>query len=181
MSKTRPPTDGADALAANQPIREAHVTIDERDFDTIGIDEFLTLFREAGLREFEAIACHGDGAVVQVEVEHPLPADRLESLGSVNRWEQVGTSSDWTRYVVEFTAPEFPASLAVRREDLIGTCDPELTDHGVAMSLVGRNRRSPRFSTNTRKPACRPNSADWGPTRDTSRPSTRSPTGSGTS
>lgn len=137
MSETRPPTDGANALATNQPIREAHVTIDERDFETIGIEGLLALLREAGVRDFEAIACHGNGAVVQVEVEHSLPADRLESLGSVDRWERVGSSGNWTRYVVEFTAPEFPGSLAVRRDDLIGTCDPELTDQGVAMSLVG--------------------------------------------
>jgi predicted DNA binding protein len=40
-------------------------------------------------------------------------------------------------YVIAFTAPKLPESLAEQAEELIGTRDPELDDRHATMSLVG--------------------------------------------
>lgn len=103
----------------------------------MGIDELVSLGRDAGILEFEELACHGTGAIVQVEVESRYDEDRLSELECVDRWERVAETDDGHLYVVAFTAPELPASLAEEAEDLIGTCDPKLDDGGATMSLVG--------------------------------------------
>ncbi|MEF8802280.1 MAG: helix-turn-helix domain-containing protein [Halolamina sp.] len=143
-SETRSTVDGAPdeygTAASDRGLREAHVAIGSSDFDAIGIDGLVSLWSEAGLRGFEAISCHGDGAVVQVAVERPLDADRLDALECVDRWEHVPGAEAAELYVVEFTAPEFPPSLADRTDGLLGTCDPELDEHGVTMSFVGPQR-----------------------------------------
>jgi len=148
MSETtidaRSPVDGGpdehETRIPDRGLREAHVAIAGSDFDTIGIDGLVSLVREPGLREFEAISCHANGAVVRVEVERPLDADRLDALECVDWWEHVSGTEDAELYVVDFTAPEFPPSLADRTDELLGTCDPELDEHGVRMSLVGPQR-----------------------------------------
>lgn len=142
--EARSPVDGVpderETTIPDRGLREAHVAIGRSDFDVIGIDGLVSLVREAGLRGFEAISCHGNGAVVQVEVERPLDADRLDALECVDWWEHVSGTDDAELYVVEFTAPKFPSSLADRRDELLGTCNPELDEGGVTMSLVGPQR-----------------------------------------
>jgi len=75
-SETRSPVDGAPdecrTAASDRGLREARVAIGSSDFDAIGIDGLVSLWSEAGLRDFEAISYHGNGAVVQVAVERPL-------------------------------------------------------------------------------------------------------------
>jgi len=119
-SETRSPVDGAPdecrTAASDRGLREARVAIGSSDFDAIGIDGLVSLWSEAGLRDFEAISCHGNGAVVQVAVERPLDADRLDAFECVDRWEHVPGAEAGELYVIEFTAPEFPPSLADRTD-----------------------------------------------------------------
>ena len=118
-------------------MREARVTIDDPAFEAMGIAGLVSLCREAGLRDFEELACRGTGAVVQVEVETPVDEERLSSLDCVDRWERVAELADAQLYVVAFTAPELPESLADTMDDLVGTCDPVVTERGATVSFVG--------------------------------------------
>lgn len=118
-------------------MREADVTVADSAFDAMGIEELVALGREAGIREFEELSCRGNGAVVQVEVESRYDEERLAALDAVDDWEHVAETDGGHLYVIAFTAPELPDSLAERAEDLIGTCDPELADGAASMSLVG--------------------------------------------
>ncbi|MDS0476295.1 helix-turn-helix domain-containing protein [Natrinema sp. 1APR25-10V2] len=118
-------------------MREARVTLSDPAFDRMGIAEFVALARSAGIRGFEELACHGTGAVVQLAVETRLDEDRLAALEYVDWWERIGDSAAEYRYVVAFTAPGLPAGLAERSDDLIGTCEPDVTDRGATLSLVG--------------------------------------------
>lgn len=118
-------------------MREANVSVNNTEFDAMGIGELVALGREAGIREFEELACHGTGAVVQVEVETRYDEERLAELECVDQWEYVAETTGGHVYVVAFTAPELPDDLADHVADLVGTCDPELDDQQTTMSLVG--------------------------------------------
>ncbi|MHC3439116.1 helix-turn-helix domain-containing protein [Natrialbaceae archaeon A-gly3] len=118
-------------------MREANVSVDDSAFDAMGIEKLVSLGREAGILDVEELACHGTGAVVQVEVEARYDEGRLSELECVDQWERVAETDDGHLYVIAFTAPELPESVAEEAEDLIGTCDPELGDRSATMSLVG--------------------------------------------
>lgn len=118
-------------------MREANVTVSDSGFDAMGIEELVSLGREAGIRDLQELACHGTGAVVQVEVESRYDEEGLSALTCVDQWEHVTETDGGHLYVIAFTAPELPDSLAEQAEDLIGTCDPELGDGNATMSLVG--------------------------------------------
>ncbi|WP_458209939.1 helix-turn-helix domain-containing protein [Haladaptatus sp. NG-SE-30] len=118
-------------------MREAHVTFSDSEFEAMGIEKLVSLCREAGLSEFTELVCHGDGAVVQVNVETPLEKDMLSSLECVTGWEYVAKSGDTWVYVIAFTAPELPECIADRMDDLVGTCDPVVSDRGATLSFVG--------------------------------------------
>lgn len=120
-----------------ESMREANVSVGDSAFKAMGIDELVALGREAGIRDFEELACHGTGAIVQVEVEARYDEERLSALEYVDQWEHVSETEDGHLYVIAFTAPELPDRLAERADDLIGTCDPELGEKDATMSLVG--------------------------------------------
>jgi hypothetical protein len=118
-------------------MREANIRVTDAGFDAMGIEKLIALSREAGIRDVEELACRGTGAIIQVEVESRYDEERLAALTSVDEWEHVAETADGHLYVIAFTAPELPESLAEQTEGLIGTCDPELDDRRASMSLVG--------------------------------------------
>lgn len=118
-------------------MREALVSIGESEFAEMGIGELHELCQAAGLRDFEELACHGDGAVIRVEVEARIDEDRLRSLEYVDQWEHVTGMDDGHLYVIAFSAPELSEEVADPAEDLVGTCDPDVSERGATMSLVG--------------------------------------------
>ncbi len=118
-------------------MREAHVTFDESAYETMGLGELVSLTSEAGVRDFEELACHGDGAIVRVTVDDRVDEAKLDSLDAVDQWEHVPQPGGQHLYVIEFTAPNLPESLGETAEDLVGTCDPKMTDCCVDLSLVG--------------------------------------------
>lgn len=118
-------------------MREALVSIGDGGFEELGIGELVALSRRAGIRDFEELACHGDSSVIQVEVDQHIDEDRLDSLEYVEEWERIPTSGDSHLYVVAFYAPELSDEIAEEVADLVGTCNPDLTDSGATMSLVG--------------------------------------------
>ena len=118
-------------------MREAQVTLSDAEFDTMGIEGLVALCREAGLRDFEELVCSGTGAIVQVEVETLINEKQLSSLECVNQWDHVTELGSTHLYVIAFTAPELPESLATQMDDLVGTCDPVVSERSVTLSFVG--------------------------------------------
>jgi hypothetical protein len=118
-------------------VREANVTIRDAALEEMGIGELLALTREATIVDFEELACHGTSSVVRAEVESRYDESRLSALEYVDNWEHVAETDAGHVYVITFRAPDLPASLADRSEELVGTCDPRLDDESATMSLVG--------------------------------------------
>jgi len=118
-------------------MREAEISITDGELAAMGIEGLFSIASEAGLLAFEELACRGNGAVVQIEVETRCDEDALAGLDYVDQYNHVTERVDSHVYVISFTAPDLPASLEATADDLIGTCDPEIDEHGATMSLVG--------------------------------------------
>jgi len=118
-------------------MREAEVSVSDTDLEVMGVDGLLSLTREAGLLTVEELACRGNGAVLQVDVETRIDEDRLTVLDCVDEWNHVAEHTHSHVYVISFTAPELPQRLEETATDLLGTCDPKVEDRGATMSLVG--------------------------------------------
>lgn len=118
-------------------MREAEVRVGEEGFEAMGVEGLLSLTRDAGLRSVDELACHGTGAVLQVDVAQRLDEAELATLACVDEWTHVADRDDSHVYVLSFTAPELPPDLAETAADLVGTCDPEVDGRGATMSLVG--------------------------------------------
>lgn len=118
-------------------MREAQVSISDTAFANLGIEELYTLCQAAGLRDFEELACHGNGAVVRIEVETRLDEAKLRELEYIDQWEHVVEVDDGHVYILAFSAPGLSESMAEQSADLVGTCDPDVSEEGATMSLVG--------------------------------------------
>ncbi len=118
-------------------MHEARVRVGDAGLEAVGLGGLVSVFRDAGIRDFDTLSCEASGATVQVHLERPLPPEELESMDRVDRWALVSETAGVRLYVVEFTAPAFPPSAALHHGDLLDTCDPELYRDGLAFSVVG--------------------------------------------
>ncbi|WP_135304871.1 helix-turn-helix domain-containing protein [Haloarcula amylovorans] len=118
-------------------MREAEVSITDNELAAMGIAELFAIVSEAELLAFEALACRGNGAVVQIEVATRCDETALAGLEYVDQLNHVAARDDAHVYVISFTAPDLPASLAETAAELVGTCDPDVDDHSATLSLVG--------------------------------------------
>lgn len=118
-------------------MREALVSISDSEYEALGIEELVRVCRNAGLRDFDELVCHGTGSVLQIEVDERVDEDRLQALDYVTEWEYISTSDDSHLYVVSFTAPALSEEINEPMEELVGTCDPQVRDDGATISFVG--------------------------------------------
>jgi predicted DNA binding protein len=49
----------------------------------------------------------------------------------------VTSSDDPQQYVISFTSPNLSETISEHATELVGTCDPEMTDRGAILSIVG--------------------------------------------
>ena len=119
-------------------MREANISVSDAAFEQMGIGDLIELGQDAGFLDVEELTCHGNGAVVQAEVESRYDEDRLDALDCVDEWHYVAETDRGHVYVVSFTAPALPDSMADEADALVGTCDPQLRGEETRMSLVGR-------------------------------------------
>lgn len=118
-------------------MREAIVSISDADIEALGLGELEAVFREAGLRDFEELACQGSGAVVQAEVDRRADEARLDGLAYVEQWEHIERPDGHHLYVVEFVVPALSEGITEHTDQLVGNCTPEVSADGNTMSLVG--------------------------------------------
>ncbi len=116
-------------------MREAVVNMSDNELAEMGLKELVAYTRQAGIHKLEELTCHGNGGVMQLEVKEKLDGDRLAKFESVSQWEFVAEKDELCLYLIEVIAPELTDDSY--GTDLIGTCDPSLTEHGATMELVG--------------------------------------------
>lgn len=118
-------------------MREAKVTIRDEEFSEMGIEELVSLVKEAGIEQIEELVCDGDSSVMQFDLESRLDEERLADLAYVTQWEHVTESGGTHIYIVAFTAPALSDEVAQQADGLVGVCEPEVDEEGVRMSLSG--------------------------------------------
>ena len=118
-------------------MRKAVLSVGDAELAALGIGELITLCRSAGLRGFEELECQPAGAVIRVELEAQLDEDQLQALDYVHWWERVSPSDNTQQYIVSFTAPNLSETITDHADELVGTCDPEMSDRGATLSFVG--------------------------------------------
>ncbi|MEF8855151.1 MAG: helix-turn-helix domain-containing protein, partial [Haloarculaceae archaeon] len=99
--------------------------------------ELVSTCRSAGLLGFDEFACYGNGAVIQVEVAEPLDSSRLRGIEYVDRVEHLTRTDESELYLIAFTSPALSDEITSHADDLVGTCDPDVSGDGVTMSFVG--------------------------------------------
>ena len=118
-------------------MREAIINLSDEEIEAMGYGELVSLIRDAGVRDLELLEDEGRGGVTQIEVENRLDEDRLDRIDSVEEWEFIAEKEDTYLYLLEVTALEMPESASIDHDDLVGTCDPSVSDRGMLLSLVG--------------------------------------------
>jgi DNA-binding CsgD family transcriptional regulator len=118
-------------------MREAIVSMSDAELEAMGMGDVVSYVRDAGVRDLEELDCHGRGGLLQLEVESELDGDRLSSFEAVDRWEFVTEREETYLYFVRVTAPDLSEDVADPAGDLVGTCDPTMTDRGATVELVG--------------------------------------------
>ncbi|APW97348.1 bacterio-opsin activator [Halobiforma lacisalsi AJ5] len=118
-------------------MREAIINLTDEEIEAMGYGELVSLCREAGVRELELLEDEGTGGVSQIEVETRFDEDRLDRIESVEDWEFITEKDDSYLYLLEVTALEMPETASVDHDDLVGMCDPTVSDRGMLLSLVG--------------------------------------------
>lgn len=118
-------------------MREAIINLTDEEVEAMGFGELVSVCRAAGIRELELLEDEGRGNVSQVEVENRLDETRLDDIDSVEDWECIAEKEDSYIYLLEVTALDMPESATLDHEDLVGMCDPTVSDRGILLSLVG--------------------------------------------
>jgi len=118
-------------------MREAIINLSDTEIQAMGFGDLVSLCREAGVRAIELLEDNGRGGIAQVEVERRFDEDGLERLDAVNDWEFVSEKEDTYLYLLDVTALDMPEEAAIDHEELIGMCDPTVSDRGLLLSLVG--------------------------------------------
>lgn len=118
-------------------MREAIISLNDEDLETIGFKNLISECREAGIRDIELLEDDGVRSVPQIEIEEPLDEDRLESIECVQAVELVAEKRDTYLYILEIEALEMPDGMVEDHDNFVGVCDPTMTDQGLLLSLVG--------------------------------------------
>lgn len=118
-------------------VREALFHLDWRDIEAIGWGELLSHCRDAGIHDIEMLEGDCCQCVCELATESVLEETVLTDLACVNQCEFLAETDGRYHYLLELTATELPEEITENHEELIGTCEPSLSDDGITMSLLG--------------------------------------------
>lgn len=118
-------------------MREALVTRSDSELETLGFGGLVEIAREAGIRDVALLDDRGYTCMPQVEVEERIDTDEVADLACVDRCELVAEKETTYVYLLELTATELPERTTNVYDELVGTCDPTVTEQGLLLSLVG--------------------------------------------
>lgn len=118
-------------------MREAIINLTDEEIEAMGYGELVSLVREAGVRNLELLEDDGRGGLTQIEVENRFDETRLDGIDSVRDWEFVTETGDSYLYLLEVVALDMPARASVDHDELVGMCNPTMTDRGMLLSMVG--------------------------------------------
>lgn len=118
-------------------MREAIIQAPDSAFEAIGLGEFISLCRTAGLKHVTEVSCEGTSGVVLIEVDQQLDEARLTGLEYVEHWDRVSEAEASYLYLIALTSPGLSASLDDVADEIVPAGSAVVGDYGITMSLVG--------------------------------------------
>lgn len=117
--------------------REAVVRIPTTEYATPGLEAFVTLCREASVKEWCPRVCTGPGGIVAIQVERPFDEEQLSALEYVAWWERTNQASGDIEYLVKLDVPGLTNELPPLHELNVSNEEITVNDHGLDISFVG--------------------------------------------
>lgn len=117
--------------------REAVVRIPTGEFAHPGLTEFISLCREAGVKEWRPTVCTGPGGIVAMQVERPFDEEQLSALEYVAWWERTNQAPVDIEYLIKLDVPGLTNELPPLHELNVSSEEISMNGHGLDISFVG--------------------------------------------
>lgn len=118
-------------------MREAIIHIPHAEFETLGLEQFVSLVRGAGLRDITELTCESEGCLVVITVAAPLAEDELATVDHLEWWERLSDGPDRAVYLCKFTFSSFDEDVRPALTSEVSSDDISVNDAGIDVSLVG--------------------------------------------
>lgn len=115
-------------------MREAVIHIPHDEFERIGLERFVSLCLDAGLRDLEELVCETDGCLVAVTVESRLAEESLDGIDRVEWWERLA-ADDEVVYLCKLAFPDGESGAAMHGPSVSN--ELQVNDDGLDVALVG--------------------------------------------
>ncbi|MFB6183565.1 MAG: helix-turn-helix domain-containing protein [Haloarculaceae archaeon] len=117
-------------------MRKAVIEIPHEAFADVGLAAFVSLYREAGLRNLSELVCQSPGCIVVMEVDSRVRESVLDDLDYVDWWERLHETEDEVVYLTKLVVSE--ALCAIDGDATTVTSEEvQVSADGLAISLVG--------------------------------------------
>lgn len=122
---------------ASRTTREARIHIPHEEFGVFGFGEFVSLARDAGLRNITELVCQSDGCLVALTVDGLMDEAMLSDLDCLEWWERLASQPDEKVYLCKIEFPNGDEESQPLYNPEISNDDIEVTDDGVDVELIG--------------------------------------------
>lgn len=117
-------------------MREAVIHIPHGEFEKIGLGAFVSLAREAGLRDITELACESDGGLVVITVDAPMAEEKLATVDYLEWWERLSAGEDAVVYLCKISFPCSDEDVQSRDTE-VSTDEIQVDTDGIDVALVG--------------------------------------------
>ena len=125
-------------VASDPDLSEAVVSIPLDGLGDLGMETLYEHCAAAGLRGFSELVCSGDGCIVHVATDEPLPAAALRGLPYVDWWEPIRGGEDGRATSIGKLVPNaVSAAIDAPADHGIAATDHEVEGDRLSVSLVG--------------------------------------------
>lgn len=118
-------------------MREAIIHVSDEELAAMGFKEVVAAARDAGLRDVTELVCHGDGGILQVQVEDPIPPTALDGFEAVVWWERLTSGAAGVTYLLKVEPTTDTPDPATLDEHATAHDIAAVNEDGLELSVVG--------------------------------------------
>lgn len=121
--------------------REAVVRIPTWKYAHPSLEAFVSLCREAGVKQWRPIICTGPGGIVVIQVEQPFDEEQLSTLEYVAWWERTNQATEDIGYLIKLNIPDLVNELPTLHKLNVSNQRITVHSHGLDISFVGNQEK----------------------------------------
>lgn len=118
-------------------MREAIIHIPHGEYETVGLEDFVSAMREAGLRDITELACETDGCLVVVTLDSPIECDDLSGVEHLEWWERLSEDGDRVVYLFKIDFSSLDGTVRPVLSSEVSNDEIRVTDEGIDVTMVG--------------------------------------------